>query len=192
VKSRLGPAAALAALTLLAGCGGGGGAGGHQVAAPQQRAATTASASAPSGWRLARAPSGATLAYPASWRPLAGDPGTLSAVQRDGTGHVVGYLNLTPRQGSERAANWVSFRPAHEREEGDRDVRVIAASSERLPAGAGTCLRDSYTTITHARYVELACLVEGPHPAVVLGAAPPQQWTAQEPVIARAIAAARP
>jgi hypothetical protein len=185
--------AAAVALTLLAGCGGG---GGHQTTTAQAGAATATAAAAatsiPAGWRLARAASGATLAYPASWRALAGDPGTLSAVQRDGAGHIVGYLNLTPRQGSERAGNWVSFRPAHEREEGDRDVRVIAASSKRFPAGAGTCLRDSYTTITHARYVELACLIEGAHPAVVLGAAPPRRWAAEEPLIAGAIAAARP
>jgi hypothetical protein len=122
--------------------------------------------------------------------PLSGDPGSLSAVLRGPGGSIAGYLNLTPRSGAERLSNWVSFRPRHERGEGDRDVRVISARRTRLRSGPAECVEDSYTTRTGARYVELACLVEGARPAVVLGAAPPAEWAAQEQVLRRAIAAA--
>jgi hypothetical protein len=177
-----------------AGCGG---------AAPRAATATGAAGSsppspfswpapgpAPAGWRVQRTPLGATLPYPGSWREVAGDSGTASAVLRDAAGGYLGYLNLTPRQGAESAASWSSFRPAHNRAEGDRDVRVLAAARDvRLRDGSGACVEDAYTTVTGIRYVELACLVSGARSAVVVGAAPPAQWHAQEPVIARAISA---
>jgi hypothetical protein len=61
----------------------------------------------------------------------------------------------------------------------------------RYPAGPAACLLDSYTTFTGDRYVELACLIEGRHPAVVLGAAPPADWPRQAATIKLAIGAAR-
>ena len=139
---------------------------------------------------MQRTPLGATLPFPSTWREVAGDRGTASAVLRDPAGRYLGYLNLTPRQGAERQATWSSFRAAHNRAEGDRDVRVLAAARGlRFRPGAGACVQDSYTTATGARYVEVACLISGAHDSVVVGAAPPGQWSAQEPVIARAISA---
>jgi hypothetical protein len=122
--------------------------------------------------------------------PLAGDRGTLSAVARDTGGRIVGYLNLTPRQGAETLSNWASFRPRHERSEGDRAVRVLGAGPMLLRSGRAQCVRDSYVTSTGAPYVELACLVEGRRPGVVLGAATPAQWREQQAVIRRALATA--
>jgi hypothetical protein len=150
-------------------------------------------ASPPAGWIVQRSPLGATLAAPASWRPARGDPDTLSAVERNATGSLVGYLNLTPRQGDETAAQWERFRLGHLRGDHEHAVRAIAYSpSVRLAGGRGACLTDAYTTTTGARYEELACIVEGRRSAVVVGAAPPARWAAQEPVIAKAIASAQP
>jgi hypothetical protein len=149
-------------------------------------------AGAPSGWLIARTPLGATLAYPPSWRALGGDRGTVSAALRDGQGRYLGYLNVTPRQGNERQSSWGTFRAAHNRGEGDRNVRVLAsARGLRLSSGTAACVKDAYTTSIGTHYVEIACLTAGAHPVVVVGAAPPDQWRALSPVIARAISAVR-
>jgi hypothetical protein len=195
------PAIACTLVAVAGGCGGGG--YGSASAAPSSVSATAAvvqplvqplsllgSAPAPAGWHLVRAAGGATLPYPPSWRALAGDRGTVSAALLDGHGHFVGYLNLTPRQGAESESNWASFRPDHNREEGDTHVHVIASRKGlRLGGGRASCVEDSYSTSTDARYVELACLIAGQRPVVALGAAPPGNWRAQAPVIARALSA---
>jgi hypothetical protein len=148
-------------------------------------------AAPPAGWRLARSGDGAALAYPPGWRALGGDRGTLSAALRDAGGGYLGYLNLTPRQGAERPSNWPAFRTAHNRGEGDRQVRLLAvARGLRLRSGSATCVQDAYLTSIGSRYIELACLIEGAHPAVVLGAAPPSRWHSEAPTIARAISSA--
>jgi hypothetical protein len=189
-------AAALIAAAALAGAAAGcGGAAGHPVAtaeAPPQRSfAWLAPAPAPSGWRVQRTPVGATLPSPRSWTALAGDRGSASAALREPTGQYLGYLNLTPRQGAEHAAGWSVFRTAHNRAEGDRDVRLLSVARDvRFRGATGTCVRDSYVTVTRNRFIEVACLVSGAHPSVLVGAAPPAQWHAQAPVIARALASA--
>jgi hypothetical protein len=147
---------------------------------------------APTGWADARAPDGSVLAHPAGWRQLAGDRGSISAALQDRDGRYLGYLNLTPREGAERAAGWASFRARHNRAEGDRHVQILAgASGLRFRTGSGACVEDSYVTATSARFTEIACLVEGRRSAVIVGAAPPAQWPAEVPTIERAIAAAR-
>jgi hypothetical protein len=154
-------------------------------------AALTESASPPAGWHQARTPAGAALDYPPAWHAVRGDRGTLSAALQDASGRFLGYLNLTPRQGAERESNWTVFRAAHNRAEGDRQVRVLASvRGLRFRGGRGACVQDSYTTSVGTRYIELACLIEGGRSAVVVGAAPPQQWHAQAPVISRAISTA--
>jgi hypothetical protein len=135
-----------------------------------------------SHWPTVRIASGAAISYPPGWRLIRGDPGTATAVLLHGH-RFVGYLNLTPRQGEETVANWRTFRPEHNVEEGDRDVRTLPTKSPR-----GTCVRDAYTTATGTRYIELACLVPGRHPSVVVGAAPPSNWSAISPLLKRAIA----
>jgi len=134
------------------------------------------------------------LAYPASWRPLAGDPGTASATLRDAHGHWRGYLNLTPRQAPETLAGWPAFRVAHNREEGDVVV-VARGAAHEVPfrdGARGTCVRDAYTTATHLRFIEVACLIHG-HRAdsVIVAAAPPAQWARQWPALRRALEAVR-
>jgi hypothetical protein len=94
-------------------------------------------------------------------------------------GHrIVGYLNVTPQGGDETLANWASFRPAHNRQEGDRNVATIAsANGLQFRGGHGSCVMDSYTTETDNRYIELACIVRGSSAAtVIVAAAPPSLW----------------
>jgi hypothetical protein len=144
------------------------------------------------GWRLARAASGATVAYPPRWQVIAGDRGSVSAALLDSHSHYLGYLNLTPRQGGERRSDWTSFRVRHNRAEGNSEVHVLAsAQTLRLGASKAACLQDAYTTSTGARYVEIACLIDGTHPSVLVGAAPPSDWPAQSATIEREISTVR-
>jgi hypothetical protein len=149
---------------------------------------------APLGWKLARLPSGAaTFAYPRSWRPIRTDPGTASVALIGHGRSIRGYLNATPRQGTETLANWPSFRIHHLREDdSSKDVRLIAsARGLRFRSGRGSCVIDSYRT-SRTRYREIACLVAGARTSsVVVGAAPSRTWTQQAETIERAIASLR-
>jgi hypothetical protein len=146
---------------------------------------------APAGWGVARIPTGAVLRYPSGWQLTAGDAGTATAALRDRRQRIVGYLNLTPRQGDETLRNWASFRIGHNAQEGDRGVtRLASAGGLRFSSGAGSCVRDAYTTTTGARFVELACLVEGSAgSSVIVGASPPRMWPEMAPLIERSISA---
>jgi hypothetical protein len=148
----------------------------------------------PRGWKLARLPSGAAaFGYPRTWRTIRTDPGTVS-VALIGPGHRIrGYLNVTPRQGTETLANWPSFRVEHVgEEEHSKDIRLIASAHElRFRSGTGSCVIDSYPT-SRTRYREIACLVAGARSSsVVVGAAPAHIWTRQAKTIERAIASLR-
>jgi hypothetical protein len=149
---------------------------------------------APHGWRLARLPSGAaTFAYPTTWRPIRTDPGTASVALLGDGRSIRGYLNATPRQGTETPANWPSFRIHHLREDdSSKDVRLIAsAHGLRFRSGRGSCVIDSYRT-SRTRYREIACLVAGARTSsVVVGAAPSKTWARQAETIERAIASLR-
>jgi hypothetical protein len=135
--------------------------------------------------------SGASMAYPAGWRILRGDRGTATAGLLATDGRFLGYLNVTPRLGGETRAGWPAFRAAHNAREGDTAVRIEAsAAGLRFRSGTGSCVRDSYSTITRVRYVEIACLVGGGHAAaVIVGAATPEAWRSTGPMIERAISA---
>jgi hypothetical protein len=146
----------------------------------------------PPGWRTLRLPgSGAGLSAPASWEPARSDAGTKTLVSRGPSGAIVGYLNATPRQGDENAANWASFRVAHNRGEGDREERRLASGRD-LPfrSATGSCVIDSYLTGSGNRYREIACLVTGRSSAtVIVAAAPPSRWHAERSVLERAVSA---
>ena len=148
----------------------------------------------PRGWKLARLPSGAaTFAYPGTWRPIRADPGTASVALIGHNGRIRGYLNATPRQGTETLANWPSFRIQHLRdEESSKDVRLIAsAHGLRFRSGRGSCVIDGYRTL-RAHYREIACLVAGTRTSSVLvGAAPSKTWAQQAKTIERAVASLR-
>lgn len=148
---------------------------------------------APTDWKVTRIRSGAVLAYPPSWRLQHGDPGTATAALLGSDGRFLGYLNITPRQGDETLSNWNSFRVDHNRDEGDRAVRRLAAATGlRFLTGRGSCVKDSYTTQTGSRFVEIACLVSGTQSdSVIVGAAPPSGWAHESSTIERAIAGVR-
>ncbi len=148
---------------------------------------------APPSWPVARIASGGALPYPPGWRRTPGDPGTATAVLLDANGRILGYLNLTPRQGDETLANWSSFRIAHNTQEGERSAsRLSAATNLAFPTGRGSCVKDSYTTKTGSRYIEIACLVSGHQGLVVIvGAASPSAWPRLGGDISRALAGVR-
>jgi hypothetical protein len=145
----------------------------------------------PGGWPVARIATGATLPFPTGWRPEAGDAGTATAVLQGADHAILGFLNLTPRQGGERVRTWAAFRLAHNAQEGDRDGKALAVGTGlRFRSGRGSCILDAYATTTGARYTELACLVTGRKASsVIVGAAPPQLWSRMSPLIERAISA---
>src|SRR5262245_54448028 len=145
---------------------------------------------APRTWDSSPLPSGAArMFYPAAWKLIKTDPGTVTAAIHGADGEIAGYLNATPQQGAETLDNWSSFRPAHNREEGDVEVTPLA-SATHLPfrSGRGACLVDDYLSSSGHRYREIACLVYGAKATtVIVGAAPPDEWDRQGPAIERAI-----
>ena len=104
-------------------------------------------------------------------------------------GRIDGFLNATPKQGTETLANWSRFRVGHNRGEGSRSVHLVASAKD-LPfrSGRGSCVIDTYVT-SKARYREIACLVSGSRSsAVVVAAAPVQLWAHQAATLERAVA----
>jgi hypothetical protein len=142
----------------------------------------------PAGWKVARTPAGAVLAYPPGWRSIVTDPGSASVALVGKGGLIEGYLNATPKGGPETLANWTRFRPQHNRQEGDRRVRLLAGtSSASFRSGHGSCVIDSYLT-SRAAYREIACLVSGPtSSAVVVAAAPSALWDERAATLQRAV-----
>jgi hypothetical protein len=142
----------------------------------------------PIGWSVARLMTGPMLPYPPGWRPIKTDAGTASAAVVGPGGRIDAYLNVTPKQAAETAANWSSFRPQHNRREGDRAVRVIAAARNlTFRSGRGSCVIDEYSTST-ASYREIACLVTRTgSSAVVVAAARTSLWDREVATLERAV-----
>jgi hypothetical protein len=148
-------------------------------------------ASAPATWSVGRLSSGAVVRYPVGWRQVAGDAGTATVVLQGPQHVLLGYLNLTPRQGDESMSTWASFRIGHNAREGDRAItRIASANGLQFRNGHGSCVSDAYATDAGNRFTEVACLVQGPRIAsVIVGAAPTQMWARISPEIERAISA---
>jgi hypothetical protein len=140
-----------------------------------------------STWRLPGSP--ARLSAAPGWRREHGDAGTQTAVLRTQSGEIAGYLNATPGEGAESPRNWAKFRVAHNRDEGEREVRLLAAATDLgFRSGVGSCVLDSYRTQSGNRYREVACIVSGRSATtVIVGAAPPLRWEAEAPAIERAV-----
>ena len=177
-------------VVLLVGVTSGGGQVGHRRASAPF--AWLHPAAPPAGWKVARIPGGATLAYPPGWRPVKTDPGTASVALLSGD-RFDGFLNATPKGGAETAANWSRFRPDHNRGEGDRDVRLLASAQNlTFRSGRGSCVIDTYTT-SKATFREIACLVSRPDStAVVVAAAPNAGWDHQAATLQRAVSSFTP
>jgi hypothetical protein len=180
---------------LIGGCGGAGttststrsGAG----AGPPPAFAWLHPAPPPARWPLVHLIGTTTLAYPPTWHRIHSDPGTVSAALLDPrSAAVLEYLNATPQQGQETLQNWATFRPDHDREEGDSHVQLLA-SARGLPFrnGRGSCVIDRYRT-PRTRYQEIACLVHGSRgTSVVVAAALASAWRRSAPVLERAVSA---
>ena len=190
-SSRLLPAAAIVAVLALAGCGGAARQGREHATGTPAPFTWLRPAAVPADWKIGRLPSRtADLAYPPGWRSTRTDPGTFSAALLGAHDRIRGYLNATPRSGAETLANWSSFRPAHNGEEGDRNVLSEAsASGLRFRSGTGSCVIDRYATTTDARYREIACIVRGARgTTVVVAAARRADWPQLAPQLERAVA----
>jgi hypothetical protein len=147
---------------------------------------------APAGWTHATIASGAaTLFYPANWAPAPGDTGTVTAALRDRAGVYHGYLNVTPRQGSEALRGWASFRTRRNAEEGDKHVQELAAAEDlRFRDARGSCVIDDYiSSVGSHPYREIACIVAGRHDtSVFVGATLRQNWPTLGPIVEHAAA----
>ena len=146
----------------------------------------------PASWQTTRLPNGpAWLAYPGNWRSIQSDAGTRTAALRTGGGRIKGYLNATPRQGTETLANWSSFRVDHNRDEGDTNVKLVASATNLRFRGAhGSCVIDDYTSSSGHHYREIACIAAGASATtVVVGAAPPRYWQQEHSALERSISA---
>ncbi len=146
----------------------------------------------PGSWHVSTLPNGkAQLAFPASWHSIVSDPGTRSAAIRPHGRRIAGYLNATPQQGDETLADWSSFRLEHNQEEGDTNVKLVAAADNlAFRDGHGSCVIDDYRSSTGHQYREIACIVAGTDATtVVVGAAAPSDWHSQSPTLERAISA---
>ena len=185
ISRRVGAALLALGALIAGGCGG----SSHPNARQAGAFSWLRPAGPPAGWRVVSIPSGASFAIPPTWERISGDRGTATAAQLGDHGAFLGYLNLTPRQGDERLSNFGSFRVGHNAEEGDRGVKMLAATTaRRLGDQRYSCVKDSYGTTTGAHYIELACLVTGSRTSVVVvGASPPASWSRVSPVLERAI-----
>ena len=182
---------AVAVLSAAAAAGCGGGARHTQTASSEVAGFTWLNpAPPPATWQTVRIPSGAAVSYPPGWTRIHGDPGTATVALLGSGDQILGYLNITPRQGAETLANYAHLRVDHNGDEGDSAITTLnAVTNHRFGEGHASCVQDSYATRTRARYVELACLLAGPRASVVVvGAAPPQQWPHVSPLLQRAIA----
>jgi hypothetical protein len=163
------------------------------AAVPQPRAllAELGPRGAPRDWPAATIASGAaTLRRPPGWASVEGDKGTVSFALSDAGGRTLGYLNVTPRQGAERLRGWAAFRLGRNREEGDRNVRGLAArEGMSFAGGRGSCLVDDYGSRVGAnRYREIACIVRGRRSeSVLIAAALRPDWPSVEPLLAQAV-----
>jgi hypothetical protein len=175
-------AALLAAAIAVAGCGGStrSNAGAFSWLRP---------APSPAHWSLLRLGATVSLAYPRDWERVKSDSGTASAARVDPrSGLILQYLNVTPQQADETLQNWSTFRPAHNRDEGDSHLIVLAAARDlRFRDGLGSCVIDRYRT-SRTSYQEIACLVRGPSGnSVVVAAALAARWAQSAPALERAV-----
>ena len=186
-------AIAILAAAALAGCGGGSSTTGDAHAFDWLHPAPP-----PASWKLANLPDGsATMAYPPAWHRDVSDPGTVTAVLEEGDknkGPFAGYLNATPQQGGETFDNWSEFRIEHNRDEGNRNVRLLASATDLpfLGGASGSCVIDRYVTESNHPYKEIACLAGSQRATtVIVAAAPPSLWRRVGPQLERAVSAFR-
>jgi hypothetical protein len=146
----------------------------------------------PAGWKQIALPSApAVLSYPPRFQLAHTDPGTATAEVLDRAGTTIGYLNATPRQGTETLANWSDFRINHQHAE-ERSIREEArVLGLAFRGGTGSCVIDRYLTpLKHHSYREIACYVVGDGKgSVIVAAAPTTLWKAAAKELEQAVSA---
>jgi hypothetical protein len=183
-------AAGLILSFLVSACGSAGSAatGGHAVSAGVLASLRTQAA--PHDWRQVRlSAGGAALAAPPGWRRVSGDPGSATFVMGADADRPRAYLNATPATEEEQLGSWVGFRLSHNREEGDRDVRLLASRGElRLGGSVATrCMQDTYISGSTS-YTEIACLAQAASGrTVIVAASPTPAWHLERATLMRAI-----
>jgi hypothetical protein len=113
----------------------------------------------------------------------------VTAALRDSAGVFHGYLNVTPRQGSEKLKGWGSFRTRRNAEEGDKHVQEQASAENlRFHDARGSCVIDAYeTSVGSHHYREIACIVAGRGSiSVFVGAALRGDWPRLGGILERA------
>ena len=130
--------------------------------------------SAPTNWDHVVTPAGtAVLSYPPSFRPVHGDPLSVSVAVGRGPRYIA-YLNVTPQQGNERLQDFAAFRVNLL---GDDDAKRVhedgMAQGLRFRGGQGSAVLDDYVTrVGNNHYKEIAAFVVGRHGGwVIVGAA---------------------
>lgn len=120
---------------------------------------------APTNWHRVVTPAGtAVLSYPPSFRPVDGDPLSVSVAVGRGPRYIA-YLNVTPQQGNERLRNFAAFRVNLL---GDDDAKRVhqdgMAQGLRFRGGQGSAVLDDYVTrVRNNHFKEIAALVVGRH-----------------------------
>jgi hypothetical protein len=115
----------------------------------------------------------------------------VTAALRDSAGVYHGYLNVTPRQGTEGLRGWAGFRIGRNSEEGDKHVHRLAAAEDlRFGQARGSCVIDDYLSSVRSHpYREIACIVAGRRDtSVFVGATLQQDWPTLGPIVERATA----
>jgi hypothetical protein len=150
-------------------------------------------APAPAEWKhVVLSGKGAVLWYPPSLHLISSDPTAASAVNVNQAGVYLGYLNATPRQGSEALSTWAEFRLDHLRAVDSHSIHVHARGKGlRFRGGKGSCVIDDYVTEAKSHHFEeIACLVAGrTQTTVIVAAATTSKWHKVHATLERAVSA---
>ena len=152
-----------------------------------------AAAPAPAGWDHGAVPSGVgVLFYPATFKS-GSDTDGISRERLGPHGSVLVYLDVTPKQGSERLSDWPSYRLEVVRGESNDVHEDGHAYGLHFTGGTGSCVLDDYRTrVQNHHYREIACFVEGHgHASVLIAAALASEWAQATKTLERAVDAYR-
>jgi hypothetical protein len=101
-----------------------------------------------------------------------------------------GYLNVTPRQGTEQLHGFGAFRLDRLGDEDTAVKEIDAAETVAFGKAVGSCVNDDYRTrVGDHHYEELACLVVGRHSQyVIVASALFADWNQFAPTFRAALA----
>lgn len=134
------------------------------------------SSSPPQGATRVSLPSGlGTLSIPPAFRIVPSDRGSFSAARMAANGTYLGFINVTPLEGSESLRGWDRFRVDHLRDD-DASSAHEDGNVSSLVSGSTvrSCVIDDYLTkVGGHHFREVACLVKSASLGAVIVAAVP-------------------